>query len=177
MRLRASSSLGHDNAVGRQHAIHLNGSFVASGLFESRDPALELSVRADEIRRAFVGLFLETHMPELLADSGYNGNSPSEAHSEFDYEGNNQWSVADQPDGPALTNEFAIDFNVRTDCDTHPAQAASLIRANIAEAVAEQVMGALAKQYLGLDQTSSETEFGTRNGRLAEYEVREGSPE
>lgn len=175
MRLRASSSLGHDNTVGRQHTIRLRGSFTASSLFQSLDPALELGYRADEIRCEFVELFLQTHMPVLLANCGHVADPSGDVDSEIDMDAGSQWLITDESDGPALANRFDLQANVRTSCDTDPVQAASLVRANIAELLAEQVMGALAKQYLGLNHTSSSTTMDTSDGILTDYHVEEGT--
>ena len=73
MRLQTSSELQWQNQPATHHQLRCGMDLRLGEIFESNNPARELETRSSQIREQVFRLFLETHVPQMLADTGLLG--------------------------------------------------------------------------------------------------------
>ena len=180
MRLETSSDLHWQNQEGTQHQLRCDMDLRFGEIFTSENPARELETRSSQVRDHVFRLFLETHMPQMLADTGIAPEVEGSLRTQVNTHWQSNWAIH-EGERPGINAELGsalkMDVAIATDRPVHAIQALAANRAAVADAVAEHVMGALKHRYLGIASTQSETESRVRGDEVEEYRVREILPE
>lgn len=175
MRLHAQSRLDWRNEAATLHALSLTGKLQVSKIFKGPDPALELATHSTKIHKEIVGLLMQSHIPMIIANTGIDPEVPGRLHSRHSHHIDTSWVVnkAETPTDAALEMDIDAVLHIRTDRPVHPVQALAATRAALAELLATQVMGALKKKYLGMDEVAFDSSYRTQGDVIVEHDVRE----
>lgn len=160
--------------IGTTHTLNLKLGVTASEFLTGGNPVLELATRSAGIRAEIATAFINGHMPGIVASTGEATHVEGRLETVTETTWNARTGVERSgPRGVSVDANMDIAIHIKTSRPVTAIQALAASRSAVAGNVAECLVARLKQEFLGADETRSNSSNLFVDDKAANYRVRE----